>query len=910
VDQRQFSTVVPLLYNADPAIRRVAVRTLADRAGVLDPAGVEYLLYHAVDDGDGTVAAAAAEALLAVRNGAGRSRNLALAAAAESAAATINDTSRTSIATASSLGLDLPDLRFAAASSMASVVEKLHDIALTATNGDLATGAVTVLGKLAFEGSLEVLFKAAERKRTSVAAIHALANFSAEEVFALLKGVFARLDIGPAGVDVLESLAKFGFSDVYDFLAQRAADPNPAVRAAAARGLGQRLERGAEKLLVDMLRDGDADVVAAAVDGLALLGRPSAADELKRCIEPDQPADLRIRTLEALGYLRSRYALPWMYAQLGDPDPAVVAAAVEALGRFDLGPVDAVQHFKHLLGHEAARVRAAALVVMARADEGLALATLKKMFDSPSRDMRAAAARAVGFLGRAEPIKWLVTLVNTESEGPVLQQALASLTRVAEPKARDALKHLLRHANADVRAEALGAFARVADETALGDLEAMVTLEKDERVRARLVGAMGRLCGPDNYLYVTRVLQDRSPVVVCSAVETMDCMGLLQATPFLTPLLHHGHHGVRAAAVVALWKLGDLKVTATLDDLLSSHEEGPERSALGALRQMADFLQPVLLEERPLLLSALKEQFTRASVSVNRVDVGQVALELEKSLTGVPAFDAALQGYEAATAPLGRTTAEEEQARPPVAGAEAEPVRDYVPTTAQGPILGELLRERSRGKGGDVSSLLLKLLALEPDHPIGRYLALKYMSSNDEAAVVKGDDLRRCWDASRFLPGLCVLVNRSQRKGDERGFLSEYLSLLGVAHRVYGDLLATAHEHLARGDEAGALKVVKFLVQRMPLNTDLHAKVGDLALELGELDASLEHALSAFAANQRDWRSAVLACSIAVRQGKMALAACLADVLTTADGVDERYVKKAWRLQDLIAGRGPRTDAF
>ncbi len=895
MDERHFTTIVPLLYNSDPVIRRSGIAELTRRLGDLCPEGVEYLMYHAVDDTDEKTAACAREGLVNVRNWRARNRT--------------TQTSQQELLQ----GMELAELRFAAASSFGPVVEKLHDIALTATNAELANGAVTVLGKLAFEGSLEVLFKAAERKRTSLAAIRAISNFSAEEVFGLLKSFFAHLDLGDAGNDVLESLAKVGFSDVFDFLKIRSEDPNPAVRAAVARGLGQRDEKETEELLLKLLKDGAQEVVAAAIDGLALLGRPSTADELKRLIEPDQPISLRVQALHALGHLQSKDAQPWIYAQLGDSSPEIVAGAIDALGHYSLPLVERMQHFKPLVNHENATVRGRALVQLAAADDGMALSALKKMFSSTFREMRREAALATGKLGNPEAIKWLVTLLNTESDELVKEAALEALAKIEQPKAVDSLKHLLKHANAEVRAEALRTYSRLASTEAMAELEAMFTLEKEETVRARLVNAMGNLCGPDNYLAVTRVLQDRSPLVVTNAIEALDRMGILQATPFLTPLLNHVDHKVQAAAAVALWKLGNLNVAENLETLLSSREEGPEYSAISVMRQMADFLQPVLLAERPLLLTALKEEYERAK-NKERVNVGKVALELEKSLTGIAAFDMAFNasaaGYEAAMqAPeeVEELKAGATKPAPPKVVEELPkntPRREeYVPSSAHEALVGQLLRERSLGKDENISPLLLKLLALEPGHPIGRYLALKYSSTNDVAAKVDGSTLRSAWDNSRFLPGLAVLVNRSQRKSNQKNFLHEYLSLLGVVHRIYGDLLHLAVNHLKNGDESGTLKIIKFLVQRMPLNTDLHAKIGDLTLELGELDSSLEHALSAFAANQRDFRSAILACSIAVRQGKLAMADCLADIILGSTKVEARYVQKARRLKGVISAK-------
>ena len=908
MDEKHFTTIVPLLYNASPVLRRAGISELTRRLGELRPDGVEYLLYHSVDDPDEATAAKAREGLVHVRNWRARNRQV--------------QPSQQELLQ----GMELSELRFAAASSFGGVVEKLHDIALTATNADLANGAVTVLGKLAFEGSLEVLFKAAERKRTSLSAIRAISNFSAQEVFGLLKGFFAHLDLGDAGNDVLESLAKVGFSDVFDFLKMRAQDPNPAVRAAVARGLGQRDEKDAESLLLALLKDGAQEVVAGAIDGLALLGRQSSADELKRLIEPDQPIVLRVQALAALGHLQSRDALPWIYAQLGDQSPDIVAGAISALAHYSLPIIERVQHFKPLVSHKSPIVRSRAIVQLASADEGMALSALKKMFASTFRDVRKEAARATGELDNPEATKWLVTLINTESDEQVMDAALEALTQLEHKKSVDTLKRLLKHANAEVRAEALQTYSRLASNSAMAELEAMFTLEKEETVRARLVNAMGNLCGPDNYLAVTRVLQDRSPLVVVNAVEALDRLGILQAIPFLTPLLNHGNHTVQAAAAVALWKLGSLNVSEKLEQLLSSHEEGPEFSALSALRQMADFLQPVLIAERPLLLAALKEEYEKAK-SKERINVGEVAAELERSLTGVPAFDyafnASAAGYEAAMDTLqgrgtpvvgndraGGKSSQKVRAEgaalkgpAPIALPERESTQrreDYVPTSAQEAILGQILRERSLGNEEKLSPLLLKLLALEPAHPIGRYLALKYSSTDEAAAKVSGTGLRSAWDKSRFLPGLCVLVNRSQRKSNNKTFMKEYLSLLGVVHRIYGDLLHLAVEHLKDGDEQGTLKIIKFLVQRMPMNTDLHAKIGDLSLELGELDMSLEHALSAFAANQRDFRSAILACSISLRQEKLALADCLCEIILGSPKVEKRYVSKAQRLKGVI----------
>lgn len=132
--------------------------------------------------------------------------------------------------------------------------------------------------------------------------------------------------------------------DLIDHVIPLLSDNDIWVRAAAARGLGERLGKGAKKLLLDLLRD--------------------------------KVGVVQIAALETLAKIRNREVIPEVKRLLKGSDADVVRVAIVALGELDNGEAATIIPY---LDHRDWRLRVAAAQTLGKIRYGPAIERLKKM---------------------------------------------------------------------------------------------------------------------------------------------------------------------------------------------------------------------------------------------------------------------------------------------------------------------------------------------------------------------------------------------------------------------------------------------------------------------------------------------------------------------------------------------------
>lgn len=285
-------------------------------------------------------------------------------------------------------------------------------------------------------------------------------------------------------------------------------DGEPVVRIAAARGLAGRADPAATSALVRRLEGTASDLEPEAEDE-----RIAVTDALVRIATAAPAAEVRRSLLELLagGFdgaeVPIRLAMARILREIGgpehaehmsllvqDPSPEVRRAAVTALAR--MGPDVAAEMLRLALADEDASVRAAAAAALVVGAEPAVLPDLERLLSDDDASVRAAAVRAIaGF----------------------------EATLAADPKARERVEGLLRHALADVAGVAIAAVE------AFERIGAAVSLEP---IRA--------------------VLGHADAEVVQSAVRCLEQHGSESELQALVPLLAHEHWAVRAAVLEAL----------------------------------------------------------------------------------------------------------------------------------------------------------------------------------------------------------------------------------------------------------------------------------------------------------------------------------------------------------------------
>ena len=109
--------------------------------------------------------------------------------------------------------------------------------------------------------------------------------------------------------------------------------------------------------LIELLKDADAEIRAAAVQVLGVKAHPKSLTSLVRHLKDPVPA-VRVHTAEALGHFQDSRLVPYLAAMLGEADEQLVISAARALGR--LGTAEAAAPLARLLGDARAPVRQAA----------------------------------------------------------------------------------------------------------------------------------------------------------------------------------------------------------------------------------------------------------------------------------------------------------------------------------------------------------------------------------------------------------------------------------------------------------------------------------------------------------------------------------------------------------------------
>jgi HEAT repeat protein len=201
----------------------------------------------------------------------------------------------------------------------------------------------------------------------------------------LLPNFLSRGAFRPAGL-VLEEVARL-------LAAEQALQP---AQEAMAEGVMERVS-GAETLreLIQALEDGSVSPDPKDLAELLRHLRADALSPLLRGSEETENSQIRATIQQAVAGIAERHSQGLLRC-LESTDPVVVAGAVRVAGRMGLG--DAAPLVSRLLAHKDSRVRLAAIEAAKALKASMALNALNSNLYDPEREVRIAAARALGEL--------------------------------------------------------------------------------------------------------------------------------------------------------------------------------------------------------------------------------------------------------------------------------------------------------------------------------------------------------------------------------------------------------------------------------------------------------------------------------------------------------------------------------
>jgi HEAT repeat protein len=283
------------------------------------------------------------------------------------------------------------------------------------------------------------------------------------------------------------------------------------------------------------------------------------------------PTCILIGLLRGQHFFRGRPTLYWKKS-LGDPDPAVHAAALTQLkeGGSEAVPVlVAIWSEEDNSGWEAIQVRCKAGGILSQIGSGaeaavIPLARAVKDNDPHIRSVAITALGSLGPRGWSEAVPALVDLLETEDR-QAAAQALSRFGPQALP-AVPALEKLLQDPDAGVRWNAARTLGKIGPEAA-ATLPSLIVALKDEAslVREHAAEALGEI-GPSAGKAVadlTALLDDKEARVRRDGAGALGLIGAASrsALPALKRLLKDEDPEVRAAAAKAIQRISQVSLS-------------------------------------------------------------------------------------------------------------------------------------------------------------------------------------------------------------------------------------------------------------------------------------------------------------------------------------------------------------
>lgn len=368
---------------------------------------------------------------------------------------------------------------------------------------------------------------------------------------------------------------------------------------------------------------------------------------------------VRIEAVTKVASWPARDAFPLLLKMLGDGEPAIRKASIQALAALTDRPL--LQPLVSLLTGSDPLAREAAGAVLLAWRHPDSVAVLPELLRHPIHDVRWLAARTLQACGwapekEADQLDLLMALGDFASVarfGAVALQPLGDALKDTErTDRRKIIQALTLIADARVLKEFIAALkdpdpaVRVLAVEALGDTrdiqatEALVTALKDEdsHVRVNAVSALGRSGDVNAVPHLIKTLEDPKWDVRKAAVDALSRLRDARATEPLSLLLKDPDSDVREAAAKTLGELRDTKAIERLVIALCDTQTATRQAAAGALVRIDPHWDKSQGARKaiPQLKIALKDR---------EYWVRQSAADVLQRVSAMPVFEPRLGGF-------------------------------------------------------------------------------------------------------------------------------------------------------------------------------------------------------------------------------------------------------------------------
>ena len=394
-------------------------------------------------------------------------------------------------------------------------------------------------------------------------------------------------------------------------------DPEPEVRAQAARELGEKGDVLAIEPLIELLGDISPDVQQSAIDALVKFGN-LAIDPLIATLENGDYIT-RPNAATALSQINDDRIVELLLKDLISTDNDVQKSAVVALGNRKLSDSDA-QLMILALSDNDPYVREAAAEGLGLIKETRAVVPLITMLTSYETDMIASEIATVSLIQIGAPsVEPLIALLSNDD--PWIQYtAEDALSRIGDP-AVEQLIAALKDSNPQVRKFAAEALGEIKDARAVEPL--LVTLrDEDENVRNGSRGALSSIGAPAVEPFIA-LLKDEDPEIRRAAVLGLSGIKDDRTIEPIIAALQDENDVVRSTAAEALGKKNDARAVEPLIIALTDAETRVRWAAVNSLGELKD------ARSVESLIMALKDEDStvRDAAAQALLDVGTPAVE-------------------------------------------------------------------------------------------------------------------------------------------------------------------------------------------------------------------------------------------------------------------------------------------
>jgi len=365
-----------------------------------------------------------------------------------------------------------------------------------------------------------------------------------------------------------------------DALVLAVEDPQPEVRADAARQLGEIGDQRAVELLIGLLSDGNDEVESKATDALVKIGSPAIEPLIKTMEEGDWTS--RPNAAVALSQIEDTRINDLLLQDLISPNPDIQESALVAIGDRSISK-DGVELLISALSDEDPQVRRAAAIVFGSIKVPTAVQPLVEAFISYEEDMICAQYAQMALINIGEPsVAPMIALLDS-TNGHIEWNAQETLIKIGKP-AVEPLIVVLSDENPQVRINAIYSLGEIKDSRAIEPL--LRILKEDEDILSDASRSALSKMGSSTIDLFIELLHDENPRI---RIKAIDGLTYIDDERVVEPIISAlQDEKVCLHAIEALGKLKDARAVEPLLEFLADDDCFTRESVIEALGEIKD----------------------------------------------------------------------------------------------------------------------------------------------------------------------------------------------------------------------------------------------------------------------------------------------------------------------------------